>query len=307
MADSNLILNLAKVVIAAAWVDGEIDHEEINNLKDLLFLLPDITGREWAILEMYIESPVGAAERTLLVERLKESISSSKDKVLALQALEEMIQADGVVTEVEQAAIREITVAIDEVDVGIIGNLARLMRSPLQRRMQVVDKTPHREEHFEDFIKNKVYYGVRRRLDVAEGHLDIPESNLRQLCLAGGLTARIAQVDRVVTQDEFSVMVKALQVSWDTTLEVATFVAEVAVSEIAAELDYYRLTRGFFDSTNEAERLRFLDVLFAVADADGRVSYDEIEEIRAIARSIKLDHKQFIAAKVRIPRKRRDG
>ena len=85
MADSNLILNLAKVVIAAAWVDGEIDHEEINNLKDLLFLLPDITGREWAILEMYIESPVGAAERTLLVERLKESISSSKDKVLALQ------------------------------------------------------------------------------------------------------------------------------------------------------------------------------------------------------------------------------
>jgi len=38
VADSNLILNLAKVVIAAAWVDGEIDHEEINNLKDLLFL-----------------------------------------------------------------------------------------------------------------------------------------------------------------------------------------------------------------------------------------------------------------------------
>jgi len=307
VTDSNLVLNLAKVVVAAAWVDGEIDQEEINNLKDLLFLLPDITGREWAMLEMYIESPIGPAERTLLVESLRESLSSSNDKALAVQALEDMVRADGVVTEVEQATVREITVAIDSVDVGLIGNLARLIRNPLQRRMQAVAKTPHREEHFEDYIKNKVYYGVRRRLDLGESHLDIPESNLRKLCLAGGLMARIAQVDLVITQEEFSVMVKALQTSWDATFEVATFVAEVAVSEIGAELDYYRLTRGFFDSTNEAERRHFLDVLFAVADADDLVSHDEIEEIRAIARSIKLHHKQFIAAKVRIPRKRREG
>ena len=74
MSDKNLILTLAKVIVAAAWADGEMTLEEINSLKDLLFQLPhaggvQITGREWARLEMYIESPVGAAERARLVEQ----------------------------------------------------------------------------------------------------------------------------------------------------------------------------------------------------------------------------------------------
>ena len=48
MVDSNLILTLSKVIISTAWADGEVSHEEINSLKDLLFRLPNITGREWA-------------------------------------------------------------------------------------------------------------------------------------------------------------------------------------------------------------------------------------------------------------------
>ena len=117
--------------------------------------------------------------------------------------------------------------------------------------------------------------------------------------------ARVAHVDREVTEDEFDRMVHALQAGWDITPEAAAFVAEVAVSEASAELDFFRLTRQFFTSTTEVERVRFLDVLFAVADADGRVSYDEIEEIRRIARSLNLTHKQFIGAKLKIPRERR--
>ena len=70
-------------------------------------------------------------------------------------------------------------------------------------------------------------------------------------------------------------------------------------------MDYYRLSRRFFESTTEDERVRFMDALFAVADADGRVSYEEIEEIRTIATVLKLTHKQFIDAKLKIPRERR--
>jgi uncharacterized tellurite resistance protein B-like protein len=70
-------------------------------------------------------------------------------------------------------------------------------------------------------------------------------------------------------------------------------------------LDYYRLSREFFESTSEPERVCFLDVLYAVADGDGRVSFEEIEEIRTIANMLKLTHQQFIDAKLKIPRERR--
>jgi len=310
MSDKNLILTLAKVIIAAAWADGEMTLEEINSLKDLLFRLPhtegtQLTGREWARLEMYIESPVDAAERARLLEQLQAALRRPKDRALALSALEDLIQADGVVTDEERAVAEEIRSAIEAVDVGVIGQLGRLIRGTVQRRSQVVANAPNREEYFEDFIKNKVYYAVRQRLNLGEVDLDIPEADLRKLSLAGGLMARVAHVDREVTEGEFDTMVNALQGGWDITREAAAFVAEVAVSAVSADLDYFRLTRQFSTSTTEDERVRFLDVLFAVADADGHVSHDEIEEIRRLARSLNLTHKQFIGAKLKIPRERR--
>jgi uncharacterized tellurite resistance protein B-like protein len=79
----------------------------------------------------------------------------------------------------------------------------------------------------------------------------------------------------------------------------------LAISETASLLDPYRLARQFADACGPRERAEFLDVLFAVAAADGEASYEEIEEIRAIAQSLKLSHRQFIDAKLKIPRARR--
>ena len=44
---------------------------------------------------------------------------------------------------------------------------------------------------------------------------------------------------------------------------------------------------------------------FAVAGADGYVSYEETEEIRTISKMLKLTYRQFIDAKLKVPRQRR--
>ncbi len=187
MSDKNVILTLAKVIIAAAWADGEMTLEEINSLKELLHRLPhagldrgtQITGREWAMPEMYIESPVGAAERARLVELLRAALRTPKDRALALSALEDLIQADGVVTSEERAVVEEIKTAIEAVDLGIIGQLGRLIRGTVQRRSQAAANAPNREEYFEDFIKNKVYYAVQQHLNLGEVDLAANESDVQ--------------------------------------------------------------------------------------------------------------------------------
>lgn len=307
MAEKETIMTLAKVIIAAAWADGEITLEETNSLKDLLFWVPhagykhgtEITGRDWAVLEMYLNSPVGDKERARLVTELQDALRSPQDRNLALSALDELIRADGVVADEELAVMDEIRTAIEAGDLGIFTPLARLVRGPLQRRSQAVANAPNREEYLEDFIKNRVYYSVRQRLNLSEGELDIPDEDLRKLSLTGALMARVANVDQDVTKDEFDSMVKALQAGWDINPEEATLVAEVAVSEVSADLDYFRLTREFFTSTTEEERVRFLDILFAVAAADGQIDHYENEEIRRIAFSLNLTHQQFIDAKLK--------
>jgi uncharacterized tellurite resistance protein B-like protein len=302
MSNERLIMTLAKVLIAAAWTDGEPSHEEINSMKDLLFRLPQLSSRQWASLQMYIETPVDPAERARLVDDLRNSIRTPEDRDLALGMLDELMRADGEVTEEEKQVAAEIEAAIESVDVGL---LARLVKDLAGRRTRAVAGAPNREDYFEDYVRNKVYYGVRRRLDLGETELDVGDDLLRTLSLAGGMMAQVARVNPEVTDAEVTTMANALQTHWHLTPEQAAFVAEVAVSETASLFDKYRLARQFANACDYQERVEFLDVLFAVAAADGEATYEEIEEIRAIAQSLKLTHQDFIEAKLKIPHNQR--
>jgi len=305
MSDANFYLTLGKVIIAAAWADGEVAHDEVNCLKDLLFRLPGLTGREWAMLEMYIEAPVGPAERERLVEQLQNELMSSSDKSIALQSLDDLMLADGVINEDEKVIVNEIKTQIESANAGVFSQLGRVVKNSIQRREAALSDAPNREEHFEDFIKNKVYYEVQRRLELDQASFDTDEDRLRKLSLAGGLMARVAHVDLEVTDDEYKAIVSSLINEWGITTEEAVFVTEVAVSEIGPDMDYYRLAREFFTSTDREERAKFLNLLFLIANADGFVSNEETEEIRAIANSLRLTHRQFIDAKKTIPKDQR--
>jgi uncharacterized tellurite resistance protein B-like protein len=305
VSKSNAVKALAKVMIAAAWADGAVSIEEMNSLKDLLFQLPEMTASDWAELDIYIETPVGEAERDRLVSDLLANLRSKQDKQMALTMIDELAAADGQVSTEEQASVNEIKNAIEEANVGVLSGMGSFLGSSLNRRSQALANAPNRELYLDDYVKNKVYYSLSRRLELEETEIDIPEKELRRLSLAGGLMARVAYVDHEVQEGEFDTMVSAIKNNWQLSDIEAALVAESAVSTITQGLDYYRLSRRFFESTTEAERVRFMDALFAVADADGRVSYEEIEEIRTIATVLKLTHRQFIDAKLKIPRERR--
>jgi uncharacterized tellurite resistance protein B-like protein len=298
MRDEHLILTLAKVVLAAAWADGELTHDEINSMKDVLFRLPQLSARQWASLQMYIEAPVGEAERARLVDELRDAIASEADRKLALEMVDEMMRAEGQVTEEDERVAAEIRAAVESVDLGLLG---RLVKGATGRRSRAVANAPNREDYYEDFVKNKVYYGLRRRMDEGQAELGVGEEVLRTLSLAGGMMAQIARVNPDVTTAEQATMAQALQTHWHLGPHEAAFVVEVALSESATLLDPYRLAWQFSEVCTPQERAAFLDVLFAVATADGEASYDEIEEIRTIARSLKLSHEEFIQAKLKVP------
>ena len=306
MNERDVILKLARVIIAAAWADGEIPHEEINSLKDLLFRLPQIgngqsaqlSGQEWARLEMYIETPVGAEERARLVADLQDALASPEQKTLVRQALEDLIEADGVISDSEREVVNEILGSIETVDKGLFSGLQRLVGGAVQKRTEAVANAPNRENYFDDFIKNKVYYTVQQRLTSEGLAFEISEEELRLLSLAGGLMAKIAQIDRVVTDEEFKTISDSIRDNWKISNEASAFVAEVAVSAVDVTYDSFRMMRELVGLTTEDQRRRFLTALFAVANADGDISIDEMEEIRLVAKGINLIHRDFIDAKL---------
>lgn len=301
MADNDLIMTLGKVIIAAAWADGAISEEEVNSLKDLLWRLPAVNAREWDELDIYLDSPVSAAERERLVGLLRQQMTSPGARDLVLQALDDMISADGEVSEHERAVVDEIKNSMQTADAGKWGSFSRLL---VGRRTEVVAAAPNREAYLNDFVRNRVYFKMRQRLAAENIAWEISDQELRRLGLAGGLLAFIGRVSADVTPGEQAAMATALQSAWALAPQSAEFVVEVALSA-GDKLDLYRLTREFSEVTTPEERRGFLNALFAVAAADDRATLDEIEEIRLIAMGFKLSHQEFIEAKLVLPRERR--
>lgn len=310
MADRDMILTLAKVLIAAAWVDGEVTTDEINSLKGLLRRLKSIgyergielTGREWATLDMYSETPVGAEERGRLLVELQDRIRTGNQKKLAIQAIRDLMSADGEITGDEQAVLLEVEQALGEVSVGLFGMVDKLVGGRSRERRAALRSAPNREQFFDDFLRNKVYYELARHMGEESPELGLSQEEQRKLGLAGGLMAKVAHIDGELSQSEFETMVATIRSHWALDEKGASFVAEVALASIHDTYDVTRIMGSLADSSEEAERCQILSALFAVAAADGEISFDEHEEIRVISRGLRLSHEDFIAAKLKVIR-----
>ena len=306
MPNETFIMDLAKLLIAAAWVDGELTNEEINALKDLLFSIPDISGEDWKQLEIYMDSPVTSEEREALLSRVLMGITSKKDKTLIIDTLTRLFQADGKVSDEEHALLQDIKEALSKTRTGVLSRMSRMIASSVKRRNETSKAATQRESRIDDFIMNTVYYQLESERMEQGLALNLPEQQIRKLCFAAGLLARIAAVDSGISKEERSAIQTVLSEEWGLSDQEAALVTEVSCQRALKGLDFYRTTRGFFDCTDHDERKAFLKCLFKIANASDMTSREEVEGIRRISESLKLPHKDFIEAKLTIPRKDRE-
>ncbi len=301
MPDRKFIMDLAKLLIAAAWADGELQNEEINALKDLLFNLEDVSGDEWSQLEIYMDSPVSSEEREELLWTVLEKIKSEEDKELVVTTLENLFQADGVVTEEEKAVLGEIKEGVSGVNIGLLARLSKMIKATVTERGETYKSAAQRESQVDDYIENTIYYKLKSESEKKGIKIELPEQIIRKLCLAAGLLARISAVDAEISDDEKKAVKQVLSEEWNLSEQEAGIVTQISCDGTLQGLDYFRLSRGFFECTTLDERRNFIKCLFKIANASNKTSYDETEEIRRISYSLKLTHKDFIEAKLTIP------
>jgi uncharacterized tellurite resistance protein B-like protein len=299
-----LTFKLAKLMIAVAWIDGTLDIAELNALKSLLLAIPKMTGREWAKLEIFIDSPISEAERKLLMNDMIDAIRNTSDKTLVLETLETLIAIDGNVTLMEQEFFSELKKAVESKRTGFSKLFSNLTGNILRKRTKKEKKALTRENQLEDFVRNKILYDLKRECPTLS---QIPESHLKKFCSAAALLGRVANIDDCFSQHEQGAIASVLMSVWGLADSEAKLLTEIVRNRVAEGIDYYYLTRCFYEQTTIKERRRFIKSLFTIANASEQTSLNEIEEIRKIAKLLKVSHADFIEAKLTIPREDRKG
>jgi len=89
-------LSLAKVLGAAAWIDGPINQAEVNVVKSLLNeLSPRLTTRELQRVQRYLVEPVPREHWMELLAKLSEFTRRRARLEFALERLQALLSADG--------------------------------------------------------------------------------------------------------------------------------------------------------------------------------------------------------------------
>lgn len=294
-----LSLALAKVMIAAAWADGEVQPEEITCMKGFLMKLPGMGEMEWAALQMYLAMPVDDDERELLVADLRQRVRSEEDKKLVMDALGALFQADGVVTEGERAAIEKMVGLLDADSETMLQGLGQLIRGPSEAA-----QTPATRGRV--VIAHPVYQEIELQLEREGLGLEVPPAEKHKLCLCGCLMARLANADGDIDDMEIAVMEDALKRRWLLPGEAARYVTQIVMRLETTGLDLMKLVREFQKSSSQKECDDFMDILLDVIMADGYIRDEELEEFRLIAKTFALPEARIAALARRIPRIRED-
>jgi uncharacterized tellurite resistance protein B-like protein len=146
----------------------------------------------------------------------------------------------------------------------------------------------------DEFIRNKIFFKLQRRLG---SHQMTPQTY--RLCLLGGLMGIVAQADGEIAPQELEEIRRRLQNTGRFEPEALDTLVTIIREESVRGLDRSRLVSEYTGPLTFDERVNLLDLLFAIAAADGGLTHAELEQLRGISAAMNLSHRQYIDAKLR--------
>jgi uncharacterized tellurite resistance protein B-like protein len=281
-------LALMKVLIAAAWADNRLSQSEINYLKVLAKRF-NLSDTDWLELEPHLEDRPPEAETHALFQDLLLRIGTPIGRNQVVRHIEEILKADENVSAEEHDFLEEYTLVLKEA--STVDLLVRRMKGFFQKRPAAAMMD------LDEFIKNKIFFKLRRRLGTEEISPD-----MYRLCLLGGLMGIVAQADGAIDVRELEEIRRQIQSHARFEPEALDALMAIIEEESVRGLDRARLITEYTAKIGFEERVELLDLLFAIAAADGGLTHAELEELRGLSAAMNLSHRQYIDAKLRTKR-----
>lgn len=295
---SSVQVEFLKVLACVAWADKEVTHAELNFIKQFVRQF-DLSGEEWAQVEMVLDEKVDLEETRRVTRRFLSRVARRKERALLVEALRRLLESDEKLTESEREWMRSLQELMDEVrgSAFLLDGLKSLLRIGGSGQ-ELSDEG--REVEFHDFIHNRVLYKLRRRLGAPRLEKEGNPEKLKKLTLSAALLGLVGYVDEAFVPQEEACMKKILHEIWGASPAMAEAVSQVTMEVSSRGLDLYRVIEEVKATMPVPERKRLVQGMFALAKAEGNMSNEEIEEIRKVAYGLDLSHKEFIEAKLKV-------
>lgn len=279
-----LNIALGKTLIAAAWVDGELNDQELDCLKSLILQMPQITFDDWRKLKIYMAYPITTPEQNSIVESFTEKVYLKGHQKLAWNSLLQVLQADGSVNFEEKAFAVELENALEESSGSFLRKIKYfLFQAKIENAPAWQKTSPGRDKFIHEFFDNPVYFIFRKAI-LKEG-LEVPHSKpeLQKVCLLAAILCWFAKSDDKLSLSEEAFILKILIEHCEIQRNLSECIFKVGKSIDVTELQLSELTSSFADTTPQIERNDFFVIISKMILIDSSLSPQELECLRTVA------------------------
>jgi uncharacterized tellurite resistance protein B-like protein len=139
--------------------------------------------------------------------------------------------------------------------------------------------------------------------DFFESHIaatSTPSDERHSIQLAtAALLVEVARIDSQSTEDERSVVLRAVHEKFELGADEAAALIELAEAEMKQANDYFQFTSLVNRHFTQEQKLRIIELMWRVAYADAELSAHENHLMRKIGELLHITHGDYIAAKMR--------
>jgi len=288
-------LTFLKVLTTIAWADGEVTQSELNILKSF-YRKFDLDKDELVELRHYLAAPVSKKEQIELYDQLVYELSSKSEKEEILTALESMEQATKRIGNEEKELVNQFRILLEKTSVTkrSLGKIRNLLGKTIFSHAR--DKNSDLEKYFKRKVLKKVELEAAR-LGVK---MNLPEDKLYFISLLGALMASVSNVDGHFDASEKKVFKKELSGHFDFKKQEIEILFEVILELVKHGFDSHEVITELNNLVTYNEKVSIANCMLAVGGADGELSHEEAEEIRRITKALRIPHKVFIEAKMKV-------
>ena len=279
-----LNIALGKTLIASAWVDGELNEDEMACLKALVLQMPRISFEDWRRLKIYLAYPISAHEQKAIVEDFVDKVYNKGHQDLAWNALVEVLKADGVFTIEEKVFAHELQNSLKESSSRFLRKLKYFFfQAKIENEPAWKGRLEGRDKFIHEFFDNPVYFIFRKALLDQDFVITQSKPELQKICLFAAILCWFANEDDRIELSEKEFILNTLEKNCELDADVAKCVLDVASSIEVSELQLSQLTSSLRDSTDEMEREEIFLILSKMVILDKALTTRECDCLRTVA------------------------
>lgn len=288
-------VSLGKTLAAAAWVDGDLNENEMDCLKAIVLQLPHINFEDWRKLKIYLAYPISPPEQKSIINDFLEKVFHKGHSKLAIEALVKIIKADGEVTKEEQKFTKELESDLAN-NVGSFLKKLKffLFKNSIHQQKSWDPSKGGREKFIHEFFDNPIYFLFRKA--VLKEQLELPHSKpeLQKICLYAAVLCWFAKEDDHLDLIEREFIINTLKEHSMLSDSVAHCILKIANNLNVSELQLSQLCFSMADATIQEERNKIFVTLSKLILLDREMSTKECEYLRTAALYLEINEKLWV-------------